>query len=53
MKKLNLGEKEAPKMGKRSEKTTFRTLFFVEAITLRCESIAFRVSFDSFYNVKA
>ena len=53
MKKRNLGEKEAPKMGKRCEKTTFRTLFFVKAITLQCESIAFRVSFDSFYTMKA
>ena len=35
MKKRNLGEKEAPKMGKRCEKTTFRTLFFVKAITLQ------------------
>ena len=53
IKKRNLGEKEAPKMGKRCEKTTFRTLFFVKAITLRCESIAFRVSFDSFQTLKA
>ena len=53
MKKRNLGEKEAPKMGKRCEKTPFHTLFFVKAITLRCKSIAFRGSFDSFQTLKA
>ena len=40
-------------MGKGCGKMTFRTLSFVKAITLRCESIAFRVSFDSFYTMKA
>ncbi len=52
-KKRNLGEKEGRKTEKGYEKTTFRTLFFVKAITLRCKSIAFSSSFDSFYTMKA
>ena len=51
--KRNLGEKEGRKTEKGYEKTTFRTLFFVKAITLRCKSIAFSSSFDSFYTMKA
>ena len=45
-KKRNLGEKEGQKTEKGYEKTTFRTLFFVKAITLPCKSIAFSSSFD-------
>ena len=40
-------------MEKGCEKMTFRTPFFMKAITFRCKSIAFTVSFDSFYTVKA
>ena len=52
-KKRNIGEEEGRKTEKGYEKTTFRTLFFVKAITLRCKSIAFSSSFDSFYALKA
>ena len=52
-KKLNLEEKKGQKTQKGCEKMTFRTPFFVKAITLQCESIAFRTSFDSFYTMKA